>query len=414
MGADIPFIEYAEVNPKRNLRRGAQYPFLEMNAVPEGGGEPAYFTEREYDGGGGSRFAVGDTLFARITPCTENGKIAYVADLNGSDVAFGSTELIVLSARGGKAEPRFIYQVAAWERVRRRAVSRMLGTSGRQRVPTWFFTEELTVPAFTMPEQRAIAAVLDAIDDAIERTEAVIAATERLREALLNELLTRGVPGWHSEWKQVPGLGTVPACWEVVRLGDLLVLDQPGAWGDDPTREDPGVLVLRAADLTVDGRVTTSRAAHRRLSALDRTRRRMLDGDLMLERSGGSTDQPVGRVALIEGLGPVYCNNFCQHLRLNPERCHPRFAAKALWHRYVRGVTARLQHRTTGIRNLDYPGYLALPFPLPELKEQEEIASALAAVQATLDSTGDELRRLIEVKATTADGLLTGRVRIPG
>ena len=51
-------------------------------------------------------------------------------------------------------------------------------------------------------EQRAIAAVLDSIDEAIERTEAVIAATKRLRDALLHELLTRGLPGRHTEFKQ--------------------------------------------------------------------------------------------------------------------------------------------------------------------------------------------------------------------
>ena len=72
-----------------------------------------------------------------------------------------------------------------------------------------------------LSEQRAIAGVLDAIDEAIGRTEAVIAATERLRDSLLHELLTRGVPGWHSEWKEVAGVGTVPACWEVVRLGEV-------------------------------------------------------------------------------------------------------------------------------------------------------------------------------------------------
>ena len=63
--------------------------------------------------------------------------------------------------------------------------------------------------------------MLDAIDGAIDHTEAVIAATERLRDALLHELLTRGVPGWHTEWKDVPGLGTIPADWEVVRLGEV-------------------------------------------------------------------------------------------------------------------------------------------------------------------------------------------------
>ncbi|MYC22529.1 MAG: hypothetical protein F4X62_13740 [Caldilineaceae bacterium SB0662_bin_25] len=50
-----------------------------------------------------------------------------------------------------------------------------------------------------LPEQRAIVAVLDSIDVAIERTEAIIATTEQLRDSLLHELLTHGIPGWHSE-----------------------------------------------------------------------------------------------------------------------------------------------------------------------------------------------------------------------
>ncbi len=161
-----------------------------------------------------------------------------------------------------------------------------------------------------LAEQRAIAAVLDSIDEAIERTEEVIAATERLRDALLHELLTRGLPGWHSEWREVPGLGTIPASWDVVRLGDVLVVNQPGAWGEDPTAEDPGVRVLRAADLTRDGRVNPETAAWRRLSLRDRTRRLIEDGDIILERSGGGPGAPVGRVALIDGFGTVYLQQF--------------------------------------------------------------------------------------------------------
>ena len=71
--------------------------------------------------------------------------------------------------------------------------------------------------------------MLDAIDDAIERSEAVIAATEELRRSLLHELLSRGVPGWHSEWREVRGLGVVPACWEVVRLGEVCERPEYGA-----------------------------------------------------------------------------------------------------------------------------------------------------------------------------------------
>ena len=102
--------------------------------------------------------------------------------------------------------------------------SRLLAISAKTAVPilnkSTFSGVSILLPP--LPEQRAIAAVLDSIDEAIERTQAVIAATEQLRASLLHELLTRGVPGWHSEWKEAPGVGIVPESWEVVRLGDVL------------------------------------------------------------------------------------------------------------------------------------------------------------------------------------------------
>ena len=98
-----------------------------------------------------------------------------------------------------------------------------------------------------LPEQRAIAAVLDGIDESIERTEEVIAATERLRDALLHELLTRGLPGRHSEWVDVPGLGTVPACWDVVRLGEVL---ESTTYGTNAALQETGSTpILRMTNL---------------------------------------------------------------------------------------------------------------------------------------------------------------------
>lgn len=207
----------------------------------------------------------------------------------------------------------------------------------------------------------------------------------------------------------MPGRGSllVPEGWRVVPLRDVLVLDQPGAWGDDPTSDDPGVRVLRAADLTRDGQVEPSGAAWRRLSERDRKRRLMKEGDLILERSGGGPGTPVGRVALIDGFGPVYCNNFCQQLRVDGTRCSPYYAVRALWHRYTLGLTARLEHRTTGIRNLDYEGYLNLPLLLPPLPEQRAIAAMLDSIDEAIERTDEVIAATERLRDALLHELLT-------
>ena len=122
----------------------------------------------------------------------------------------------------------------------------------------WLRMLRLDLPPLS--EQRAIAGVLDAIDEAIERTEAVIAATERLRDSLLHELLTRGVPGWHTEWKEVAGVGTVPACWEVVRLGEVANLNR---YHWDPS-EGSSILYLDLTAVVAPGTTVPSKRGGRR------------------------------------------------------------------------------------------------------------------------------------------------------
>ena len=141
--------------------------------------------------------------------------------LRYADAGIISPMYTVFEANKAWTEPEFLFSlmklpqmVLLYQRIGEGTVHRRKSIS----------FERLGRLSFAIPpltEQRRILSVLDAIDDAIERTEAVITANERLRDALLHELLTRGVPGWHTQWKDAPGLGTIPASWEVVRLGDV-------------------------------------------------------------------------------------------------------------------------------------------------------------------------------------------------
>ena len=349
----------------------------------------------------------GDLAYATIH--LDEGSLGILRD---ADAGIISPMYTVFAVDKTQVDPDFLFALMKLPQMVARYGRIGEGTVHRRKSISFKRLGRLTFAVPPVEEQRRTLAVLDAIDEAIERTEAVISATERLRDALLHELLTRGVPGWHTQWRTVPGLGSIPADWQVVRLKEILVLDQPGAWGDEPTLDDPGVCVLRAADLTRDGHVVPDGAARRRLSKRDRLRRLMRDGDLMLERSGGGPGTPVGRVALIDGLGTIYCNNFCQHLRVDASRCNPDYAVRVLWHRYLRGITGRLEHRTTGIRNLDYAGYLAFPLPLPSLDEQDTIAKVLDRADGMHVQARAERDRLRALKASVTVVLLTGRVRV--
>lgn len=127
-----PLPECVDINPSRVLKKGAIAPYLDMANVPTHAARVDNVVPRAF--GSGSKFINGDTLLARITPCLENGKTAYVDFLADGEVGWGSTEFIVLRPKNGLPLP-FAYFLCRHPEFRAFAISQMAGTSGRQRVP---------------------------------------------------------------------------------------------------------------------------------------------------------------------------------------------------------------------------------------------------------------------------------------
>ena len=128
----VPLPEVIEVNPARSLAGTKIAPYLDMASMPTRGHRPDRWIERPV--GSGMKFINGDTLLARITPCLENGKTAFVDFLENDQVGWGSTEYIVLRPRP-PLPPSFGYYLARTEELRTFAIKNMTGSSGRQRVP---------------------------------------------------------------------------------------------------------------------------------------------------------------------------------------------------------------------------------------------------------------------------------------
>ena len=119
------------INPKVRVPKEGLKPFVPMGSLSENSMLIAGIEERE--GNSGSKFQNGDTLFARITPCLENGKTGFVQFLPSHDaVAFGSTEFIVLRSRA--LCPEYVYALARSDEFRANAIKSMSGATGRQRV----------------------------------------------------------------------------------------------------------------------------------------------------------------------------------------------------------------------------------------------------------------------------------------
>lgn len=121
-----------EVNPSRTLSKGSEAPYLDMGNMPTRSARAVEVVRRPF--GSGMRFINGDTLVARITPCLENGKTAFVDFLAEGEVGWGSTEYIVLHPRA-PLPPEYGYFLARTPEFRSFAIANMTGSSGRQRVP---------------------------------------------------------------------------------------------------------------------------------------------------------------------------------------------------------------------------------------------------------------------------------------
>lgn len=128
----VELTDLIEVNPKRpSLRKGESAPYVPMSSMPTSGHTPSQVSARPFSSG--MRFVNGDTLLARITPCLENGKTAYVDFLKQGQIGWGSTEYIVLRPKPCLPS-EFAYCLARSLEFRDFAIQSMTGTSGRQRV----------------------------------------------------------------------------------------------------------------------------------------------------------------------------------------------------------------------------------------------------------------------------------------
>lgn len=180
--------DFIEFNPKESLKKGELATKVTMDKLLPF--EKFISSMEQAPFSGGSKFRNGDTLLARITPCLENGKTAFVDGLKEGEVAFGSTEFIVLRCREGVSDPQYIYYLATSSFFRNVAIKSMVGSSGRQRVQIGAL-EDIDIKVPSLEEQRRIASRLALLDSKIALNSRINDNLYAVLEAVYQEKFTK-------------------------------------------------------------------------------------------------------------------------------------------------------------------------------------------------------------------------------
>lgn len=180
--------DYAEIGPRTNVSKVTdKVPFLPMDAVSEEGKISRVETKPWSSVSTGfTRFACGDVLVAKITPCFENGKGAHVP--NSVPVWVGSTEFHVIRAKPGFSQ-RWVYWYTRAREFREKGAMQMTGSAGQQRVPRSFL-ESFPVRKVSEKEQVFIASTLDSVQEALVSERSLLSKLRLNKRGLMADLLT--------------------------------------------------------------------------------------------------------------------------------------------------------------------------------------------------------------------------------
>ena len=262
-----------------------------------------------------------------------------------------------------------------------------------------------------LAEQCAIATVLDSIDATIESTDAVLISLQQFRHCVQHELLSRGIPGWHSHWRERSRLGAIPIDWQVAPLYSIAEIgfssvDKKSTPGETPVRlcNYTDVFYNRRIQSNMDFMTATA-------TSTERSKWRLERGDVVFTKDSETQDEIGVPTYIAEDIPDLLCGYHLAKARPRASRIDGAFLMEVLASDKSRQQFARIANGTTRF-GLTLDSVRAFPIPLPSLVEQRKIVAVLFSIDDLIDQTRVEKMAAQILKASASDGLLTGRIRL--
>ena len=399
-------VDFSRKPRSLDLSQFAEIPFIPMELISDSGDSyHGYALRKSEDLRSGSYCEKGDILLSKITPSFENGKQAIVAGIP-TDFAYATTEIYAFKPKPGAANLKYLFHYFRLPNVRSEIAKKMEGTTGRQRVPKAVI-ENYPIPLPPLPEQRRIAAVLSAIQDAIAAQEDVIAAARALKRSLMQRLFTYG-PGREPAETQETEIGEIPVGWEVVTVDDVFDVKLGKMLSQQAKQGISSRLYMRNANVQW-GYIDLTDVAEMDFDSGERERFRLRNGDILVCEGG-----EVGRTAIWNNeLEECYYQKAIHRLR-------PKAGSDVLPYYFlhymillflVRCVPVVEGARST-IAHIPVAKLKAVPLVMPTISEQEQIIDGIGAIDAKIAAEEDRKAALEALFRSTLHQLMTGQMRL--
>ena len=315
-------------------------------------------------------FHKGQVLFGRRRAYQKKAAVAHVDGVCSGDI-------MVLEAIPGKAEPSLLPFIIQNDRFFDYAIQHSEGGLSPRVKWNAIANYEFDLPS--IEEQKVLADKLWAAYKVKESYRQLLSTTDEMLKAKFQEMF-----------------GDVD--FPKKKISDLLADNFSGEWGEDDV-DNLGTLVIKTNNFNNDGSIDFTQLITRNIDAKRVERKRLKSGDILLERSGGTKDNPVGRVVYFDKEGTFVTNNFVQTLRTS-EIVNSKYLFYSLYIFYntQKMEIRRLGHQTSGIQNLDFHKFVDREVKLPSMELQQQfvdIAMQAEATKASLRASIEAIDRVI-------------------
>jgi type I restriction enzyme S subunit len=232
-----------------------------------------------------------------------------------------------------------------------------------------------------LDEQKRLADLLWSVDEGIMSYEMLLSQLLRTRSAVLKSIYS-------------------DKSFKELKIADLPIKEINGMWKTDEANDAMQVSIIRSTEIQPYGEIAYDTAQKHMVKKAQFANKKLTPGDIIVERSGGGPDQPVGRVCYFDKeVGEYTFSNFTSVIRVQDQNeVLPQYLFNFLLFFYEMKGTDRLQKQTTGIRNLDYDLYRKIKFPLRSKKEQEECIDVAEEINMNRKNIVSQIRVIRDIQ----------------